>query len=182
MSPHWSSVSPGCRPPSHLSARTETWPKDTSVAGRSCGVVARLRMLATGFAEGASGAPAANWPNPFGHPAGASSATSPPRNGIKVNSTQRRCVVRRPAADAVAVSFDSLARSCRQVLDGSAACGTRWERGFGCGTGCAFSRTRPVLAQSCGFIARPTRPGRIFGLRFCASRKVARRAAARRTA
>ena len=49
-----------------------------------------------------------------GHPAGLFSATSPPRNGIQVNSTaQLRCAV------------DSPARSCRRVLDGSAASGTR---------------------------------------------------------
>ncbi len=54
LSPNWSSVSPGCRPPSHLSARTETWPKDAPVADRSCGEAARLRELAPGFAEGAS--------------------------------------------------------------------------------------------------------------------------------
>ena len=47
---------------------------------------------------------------------------------------------------------------------------------------CAVSEPRRQLAPSCGFIARPTRLGRIFGPRFCASRKVARRAAARRNA
>ena len=47
--------------------------------------------------------------------------------------------------------------SCRQVLDGSAACGPReGSRGFGCGTGCAFSRTRPALAYPRGFIVRAT--------------------------
>ena len=48
--------------------------------------------------------------------------------------------------------------------------------------GCAFSEPRSQLAQSCGFIARPTRQGRIFWLLFCASRKVTRCAAARRDA
>ena len=125
------------------------------MAGRSCDEAARLRELASGFAEGASGAPAANWPNPFGHPTGIPSASSPPRIGMKFKSTQRRCVVRRYAA--VAVSFDSPARSCRQALDGLAACGTRnGLRVFGCGTGCAFSRTRPVLAYPHGFTVRAT--------------------------
>ncbi len=89
-----------------------------------------------------------------GHPAGLFSATSPPRNGIQVKSTQRCCVSSPLAANDF--DFDLPARSGRQVLDGPAACGTRWERVFGRGTGCAFDRTRPVLAQSCGFIARPT--------------------------
>ena len=52
--PNWSSVSLACRRASHLSARTETWPKDAPVAGRSCDEAARLRELATGFAECAS--------------------------------------------------------------------------------------------------------------------------------
>ena len=47
--------------------------------------------------------------------------------------------------------------SCRQVLDGSVACGPReGSRGFGCGTGCAFSRTRPVLVHPRGFTVRAT--------------------------
>ena len=157
LTPDLYSVSPGCRPPPHLSPRRETWAKDAPVAGRSCDEAARLRELTTGFAEGASEAPAANWPNPFSHPAGSSSAISPPRNGMKFKGTQRRCVIRRFAADAVDVVFDPSARSCRQVRDGSAACGPcDGSRGFGCGTGCAFSRTRPVLAHPHGFTVRAT--------------------------
>ena len=107
-----------------------------------------------------------------GHRAGFSESTSPPRNGIQVNCTQRCCVVRRFAAGAVDVAFDSTALSCRRLLDGSAACGPRdGSRGFGCGTGCAFSRTRPVAAYPCGAAARATREGRIFGPRFSARRK-----------
>ena len=91
-----------------------------------------------------------------GHPAGLFCANSPPRNGSQFKSTQGIRCVRSPLA-ASAFDFDSPARSCRRVLDGKAVCGTRnGLRVFGCGTGCAFSRTRPVLAQSCGFIARPT--------------------------
>ena len=54
LQPLWSSVSPGCRPPPHLSPRRKTWARDAVWAGRSCVEAARLREPATGFAEGAS--------------------------------------------------------------------------------------------------------------------------------
>ena len=61
------------------------------------------------------------------------------------------------SADALRCAFDSPARSCRQVVDGSAACGPReGSPGFGCDTGCPFSRTRPVLAHPHGFTVRAT--------------------------
>ena len=124
------------------------------MTGRSCRAAARLRKHRPGSLTARPCADGELARIHSGHPAGLFFALSPPRNGIQVNRTQRCSVVRRFAADAS--SFDSPARSCRQVLDGSAACGTRWERVFGRGTGCAFDRTRPVLAKSCGFTARPT--------------------------
>ncbi len=128
------------------------------MAGRSCGEAARLRELAPGFAEGAS-----LRLRQTGRIHSATLRASPPPTrlpetvGRSNARSAMRCVVRRFAADVSALACDLTARSCRQVLDGSAACEPRdGSRGFGCGTGCAFSRTRPVLAQSCGFTARPT--------------------------
>ena len=118
-----------------------------------------------------------------GHPAGLFCATSPPRNGMKVKGKQRRCVVRRVAADAVGVSFDPPARSCWQVLDGKAAqrdaLGARLR-----------SRHRMCLRPNPASACAPARlhragdwpSGRIFWLLFCASRKVTRGPAGARNA
>ena len=90
-----------------------------------------------------------------GHPSGLFCASSPPRNGRLLNCTQRRCAVRRVQRMLLTLIYPPV--SCRQVLDGSAACGPReGSRGFGCGTGCAFSRTRPAIADPHGFIVRAT--------------------------
>ena len=89
-------------------------------------------------------------PNPFGPPCGPllRQLASPKREvGQKKKAAQRSC--------AVPLIYPPV--SCRQVLDGSAACGPReGSRGFGCGTGRAFSRTRPVLAYPHGFIVGAT--------------------------
>ena len=91
-----------------------------------------------------------------GHPEGLLSANSPPRNGMKVKCTQRSAL--RNAAASRWLRFLSTHRPFLSASAGrkSRLRDARGRRVFGRGTGCAFDRTRPALAKSGGFIARPT--------------------------
>ena len=133
-SPGWSSVSRACRRASHLSllAQRNVTQRKGPRTGRSCDETARLRELATGFAEGASlhlqrtGRIHSATPRAF-----LRQPASPKRDEGQRHAALCAALVRRFAADAIALDVPTL--SCRRVLGGKAACGTRdGSRGLGC--------------------------------------------------